>query len=133
LPTVDNANPELNSEGDSQIRENQLESDERARQDREEMFGDEASPESEVDPEVDPGTGSLDAAASDRQLADAVQTELDAQMPDNQLGVDANNGEGTITGEVISDAEMQQIEAIASQVEGVRSVSVQAATLTPGV
>ncbi|MEB3360246.1 MAG: BON domain-containing protein [Synechococcales bacterium] len=126
--SLENTSPELNSEGDNQVRENQLESAERAQQDREEMFGNEEPSDLEAGPE----TGSLDAAESgDRELVDAIQAELDTQLPDNQLAVEANGGDVTIAGEVASEAEVQQIEAIASQIEGVRSVNMQTTVTSP--
>jgi hyperosmotically inducible protein len=113
---LNEANPQLNSEENDSIRENQLESDQRARQERQDIMGD---PESPL-----PGAGS--DAGSDPALAEQVQAELDTQLPGNQLIVDATTeGDVTISGETFSEAEWQEIEAIASNVEGVRSVTLE--------
>ncbi len=98
------------------IRENQLESDARARKQREDLSGDE-----------DSQAGSI---VVDNQLRQTVQNEIDQELPGNKLEVSSENGTVTISGEANSVEEMDRVKSIASNVEGVRRVNVEARILS---
>jgi len=109
--------PTANTETENSVRENQLESDERAQQQREEMLDNQA--EGGADP------------ASDRELATQIQENLDSQLPDNQLSVEAEDGIVTVVGDVASEAELQQVESLVAATAGVQSVDMQVNVVAP--
>jgi len=64
-------------------------------------------------------------AQSDLELAEMIQANLDAQLPTNQLTVEAEQGNVTVIGEVATPEEMEQAEAIVLATEGVQTVEMQ--------
>ncbi|NEO91061.1 MAG: BON domain-containing protein [Moorea sp. SIO3G5] len=62
----------------------------------------------------------------DDQLASLVLNNLETNLPNSQLEVEAAEGIVTISGKVSSDDQLSQIAPLAIQVEGVQSVDVQA-------
>lgn len=112
------SSPELDAGENNSIRENQIESDERARQQREDVLEGQAPQSSE---EIAPDA----EMSSDRQIVDTIQAKLEAQLPDNQLTVESTEGNVTISGEVASEIEMQQAKSLAAETEGVQSVDMQ--------
>lgn len=106
-----NNNPSVIPGENDTIRENQLESDARARRQREDLYGNE---DSEAD------------IVADNELTQTVRNKLDTQLPGNKLEVSSEDGAVTISGEATSKNEMQRIKSIVNNVEGVRSVNIQA-------
>jgi len=77
-------------------------------------------------PDMDAEAIAPDAdAQSDLELAKMIQANLDAQLPDNQLTVAAEQGNVTVTGEAATAEEIEQAEAIVLLTEGVQSVEMQ--------
>ncbi|EAZ89337.1 Transport-associated protein [Crocosphaera chwakensis CCY0110] len=113
----DNRNNSNVIPGDKEtIRENQLESDVRARKQREDLSGDEDSQDGSI--------------VADNQLRQTVQNELDQQLPGNKLEVSSENGTVTISGEANSAEEMERVKSITNNVEGVRRVNLKARTVS---
>ncbi|MEM6521050.1 MAG: BON domain-containing protein [Cyanobacteria bacterium P01_D01_bin.71] len=87
------------------------------------------SPES-----IDPNSGMTAPAAgteSDLELAATIQAELNAQLPDNQLVVQSDQGNVLVTGEVATVEEMQIAEVIVLETEGVQGVNMQVDMVMP--
>jgi|GEM_PF-1831211 len=69
--------------------------------------------------------------ASDRELANQIQENLDRQLPGNQLSVEVKDGIVTVVGEVASKAELQQVQSLVSATTGVQSVDIQVDVAAP--
>ena len=96
----------------SDVRKRQLNSDIRAREQRNNTTG-----------------GDTDRATDD--LASEVRSKLEANIPKSQLTVDATkDGIVTVGGTVNNQQELAKIEALSKQIKGVKSVVVKA-TVTP--
>jgi hyperosmotically inducible periplasmic protein len=92
----------------SDIRKKQLESDIRAREQRNQVGG-----------------NTEKRAAND--LASEVRSKLEANIPKSKLTVEANdNAAVTISGSVTSQDQLSKIEPLAKQIKGVKSVIVKA-------
>jgi hyperosmotically inducible periplasmic protein len=92
----------------SDIRKKQLESDIRAREQRNQVGG-----------------NTEKRAATD--LASEVRSKLEANIPKSKLTVEANdNAVVTIAGSVTSKEQLSKIEPLAKQIKGVKSVIVKA-------
>lgn len=76
---------------------------------------------------IAPGTEPI----SDAELVETIQANLDAQLPDNQLTVEAEQGAVVVMGEVATTEELQQAEAIAIATRGVQSVEMQVEMAMP--
>ena len=90
----------------SEIRQEQLDSDIRAREERNDVFG-----EQEV--------------RADSDLESEVRAKLEANIPRSKLTVDAENGEVAIVGTVPSQEEYETIEPLAREITGVDNVIVE--------
>lgn len=109
-PTADNAET---TQGDAQsdVRKNQLESDIRAREQRNNTTG-----------------GDVNRAAGD--LQSEVRSKLEANIPNGLLTVDAKDGVVTIGGTVQNQEQLAKIEPLAMEIKGVSRVIVNA-TVAP--
>ena len=118
--TTDNNNEELNAEdaqenqedATSKVRQDQIASDTRARQQRNDAAG---NPEEIADSDVE----------------SLVRNQLETKLPKSELAVDSEEGVVTISGTVASQKELDQIESLAKEVKGVKSVNVKATVATP--
>lgn len=98
-------------DGTSEVRERQIESDIRAREQRNDATGD-------------------DAVRADGDLNSEVRGKLEANLPASQLAVDAKDGVVTISGTVPTQEQLDRIEPLAKEIKGVKEVNVQA-TVAP--
>jgi hyperosmotically inducible periplasmic protein len=108
------ANTNTNTQGDAQstIRKKQIESDIRAREQRNNIGGNPLK-------------------RDDSDLASQVRGKLEANMPNSKLAVDAKNAEVTVSGAVANQAQLDKIKPLAMQIKGVKNVMVKA-TVKPG-
>ncbi|MBO3461586.1 BON domain-containing protein [Aetokthonos hydrillicola Thurmond2011] len=99
----------LNNKSDatSEIRRNQANSDIRAREQRYDMFR-------------------QGGERSDRNLESEVRSKLEVNIPSSQLAVNAKNGVVTVAGIVQTQKQLGQIEPLAKQIRGVKSVIIKA-------
>jgi hyperosmotically inducible protein len=106
---VPNAKTVQTNENDaaSKVRQDQLNSDIRAREQRNNMTG-----------------GDADRADSD--LSSEVRSKLEANIPKGQLTVAAKNGAVVVSGTVQTQEQLDKIEPLAKQIKGVKSVNVAA-------
>lgn len=95
----------------SEVRRDQLNSDIRAREERNNMTG-----------------GDADRAASD--LESEVRSKLEANLPASQLAVEAEEGAVTVTGTVPTQEQFDRIETLAKEIKGVNTVA-NKATVAP--
>ncbi|WP_009631477.1 BON domain-containing protein [Synechocystis sp. PCC 7509] len=89
----------------SEVRKDQLNSDIRAREDRNNVTG-----------------GDTNRAEGD--LKSEVRSKLEANLPASQLGVEAENGVVTVSGTVPTEEQLQKVEPLAKEIKGVTSVKV---------
>jgi osmotically-inducible protein OsmY len=89
----------------SNLRRNQLDSDIRAREQRNNMSGG-------------------DAQRADGDLESEVRSKLEANLPASQLAVAAKDGGVKVTGTVPTQEQLAKIEPLAKQIKGVQNVSV---------
>ena len=89
----------------SEVRQEQLSSDIRAREERNDVFG-----EQEV--------------RDDSDLESEVRAKLEANIPRSKLTVDAENGVVAIVGTVPSEKEYETIEPLAREITGVDDVNI---------
>ncbi len=92
-------------DAESDVRQAQLDADIRAREERNEVLGDEG-----------------ERANSD--IESEVRAKLEANIPRSKLTVDAENGSVAISGSVPSEREYETIEPLAKEILGVDSVNV---------
>lgn len=102
-PTQDEAQT---NQGDaaSDIRRDQLESDIRAREERNNLTGG-------------------DADRADGDLESEVRSKLEANLPASQLAVEAKDGIVTISGTVPTQPQYERIEPLAREIKGVQEVT----------
>ncbi len=91
----------------SQVRQDQLNSDIRAREQRNDMTGG-------------------DTERADADLESEVRSKLEANIPNGQLTVDAKDGVVAVSGTVQTQSQLEKIEPLAKQIKGVNSVNVAA-------
>ncbi|MBE9064558.1 BON domain-containing protein [cf. Phormidesmis sp. LEGE 11477] len=92
-------------DAESEVRQAQLDSDIRAREQRNEVLGDEGE-------------------RADSDLESEVRSKLEANIPRSKLTIDAEDGNVAISGTVPSDREYETIEPLAKEILGVESVAV---------
>ena len=95
----------------SEVRKNQIESDIRAREQRNDAGGD-------------------DAKRADGDLESEVRGKLEANIPASQLAVDAEEGAVTVTGTVPTQNDVNKIDTLSKEIKGVMSVT-NKATVAP--
>lgn len=105
-PDVEKAQ-EIQQDGTSEVRKDQLNSDIRAREQRNEMAG--GSPN-----------------RTDDDLQSEVRSKLEANLPASQLTVDAKDGAVTIAGTVPTQPQLARIKPLAQEIYGVKTVIVNA-------
>ena len=91
----------------SELRRRQLNSDIRAREQRNDATGG-------------------DANRTDGDLQSEVRSKLEANLPQSELTVTAEEGAVTIAGTVVDEQQLNKIESLAKEIKGVRSVTVKA-------
>lgn len=103
VPDTDTAQT---NQGDatSEVRKNQLESDIRAREQRNDATGD-------------------DAIRADGDLESEVRSKLEANLPASQLAVEAKDGAVTVSGTVPTPEQLDRIEPLAREIKGVQNVT----------
>ncbi|MGI0493599.1 BON domain-containing protein [Alkalinema pantanalense CENA528] len=111
-PTTETAQTNQN-DATSEVRRNQLNSDIRAREQRNNWTG-----------------GDADRADSD--VASEVSSKLEANIPKSQLTVKAKQGAVVVSGTVQTQEQLNKIEPLAKEIKGVQSVNV-AAKVSPAV
>lgn len=89
----------------SDLRQRQLDSDIRAREDRNNITGG-------------------DADRADGDLESEVRSKLEANLPASQLVVEAKDGAVTVTGTVPTQEQFDRIEPLAKEIKGVQAVNV---------
>lgn len=109
-PTTNTANTNKN-DATSQVRKNQIESDIRAREQRNKAMG---NPNERAD-------GDLESE---------VRGKLEANIPKSKLTVDAKDGAVTVAGTVPTQNDLNKIDPLSRQIKGVKSVAVKA-TVAP--
>lgn len=92
-------------DAESEVRQAQLDSDIRAREQRNEVLGDEEE-------------------RTDSDLQSEVRAKLEANIPRSKLTIDAEDGNVAISGTVPSEEEYETIEPLAGEILGVESVAV---------
>jgi len=95
------------SDATSETRKRQLESDIRAREQRNNATGG-------------------DAQRADADLESEVRSKLEANLPASQLAVEAEDGAVKVTGTVPTQEQLDRIESLAREIKGVQQVSVNA-------
>lgn len=98
---------DIQNDGTSDLRRRQLESDIRAREERNDMTG-----------------GDLDRADGD--LESEVRSKLEANLPASQLTVEAKDGTVTVSGTVPTEPQLGRIDPLAREIKGVQNVVVNA-------
>lgn len=91
----------------SEMRRKQLNADVRAREERNQVAGDEN-------------------VKTDDDLQSQVRSKLEANLPASALAIDAEDGVVTVTGSVVNEGQLQKIEPLAREITGVKSVVVNA-------
>lgn len=111
-PEADEAQ-EAQEDAQSQTRRNQLNSDIRAREQRNNAFNDGAAEGRDED-----------------SVASEVRSKLEANLPASALVVEAEDGAVTVSGTVPTQEQLDKIEPLAKEIKGVESVNVKA-TVAP--
>ncbi|XGW00263.1 MAG: BON domain-containing protein [Leptolyngbya sp. BL-A-14] len=111
VPKAENAQ---NSQKDatSEVRKKQMESDIRAREQRNDTGGDQMK-------------------RADGDLESEVRTKLEANIPDGKLTVDSKDANVTVSGTVPTQAQLAKVEPLAKQIKGVKNVAVKATVAPP--
>lgn len=91
----------------SEVRRKQLNSDIRAREERNNVTGG-------------------DAQRADADLESEVRSKLEANLPASQLAVEAEEGVVKVTGTVSTQEQLQKIQPLAQEIKGVKQVEVAA-------
>jgi len=91
----------------SELRRRQLNSDIRSREQRNDLTGG-------------------DAVRTDGDLQSEVRSKLEANLPQSELTITAEEGTVTIAGTVVDEQQLSKIEPLAKEIKGVRTVAVKA-------
>ncbi|NMG08283.1 BON domain-containing protein [Brasilonema sp. UFV-L1] len=112
--TNENVNPpaqdtaqKTQEDATSQVRKDQIESDIRSREQRNDATGG-------------------DAQRDDDDLESEVRGKLEANLPASQLTIDAEEGAVTVAGTVPTQEQLNKIPTLAQEIKGVKSVKVNA-------
>ncbi len=97
----------IENDATSEVRRDQLNSDIRAAEQRNNVTGG-------------------DADRTDGDLQSEVRSKLEANLPASKLGVEAEDGAVTVVGTVPTEEQLQRIEPLAKEIKGVQSVKVDA-------
>ncbi|MEL6441011.1 MAG: BON domain-containing protein [Cyanobacteria bacterium J06621_8] len=93
-------------DADNEIRQDQLSSDIRAREQRNDLFGDQTE-------------------RADSDIESQVRAKLEANIPRAKLTIDAEDGNVAIVGTVPSQEEYDSIQPLAQEITGVDSVEME--------
>ena len=96
---------QVQNDATSEVRREQLNSDIRAREQRNNATGG-------------------DADRTEGDLQSEVRSKLEANLPASQLGVEAEDGVVTVSGTVPTDEQLHKVEPLAKEIKGVTSVKV---------
>ena len=96
----------------SEVRQEQLDSDIRAREERNDVLG-----EQEV--------------RDDSDLESEIRAKLEANIPRSKLTIEAENGDVVIAGSVPGEKEYSTIEPLAQEITGVNSVNIEQVEVVP--
>lgn len=99
-------------DANSEIRQDQLNSDIRAREQRNDIMGDQED-------------------RNDSDIESEVRAKLEANIPRSKLTVDVQSGEVMIFGTVPSQREYETIEPLAKEILGVKEVNTQDVKIVP--
>lgn len=94
------------------VRKKQMESDIRAREQRNDAGGDQTK-------------------RADGDLESEVRTKLEANIPNGKLVVNAKDGAVTVAGTVPTQAQLAKVEPLAKEIKGVKNVAVKATVAAP--
>jgi hyperosmotically inducible periplasmic protein len=111
VPDADSAQT-TQRDANRDVRDAQIQADERVRQQRNQAAGN-------------------DAEIADGDVESLVRNRLEKQLPSGNLAVDSEEGVVTISGTVTSKADLDRIDEIAQEVQGVKSVKVNATVAQP--
>ena len=100
--------PANQDDSTSGVRQNQLESDVRAREQRGEVVGG-------------------DMQRADGDLENEVRSQLETNLPESQLTVESDAGVVTVTGSVPTQEQLDMIEPLVMEVKGIQVVNVNVA------
>lgn len=103
---------ETKEDAASEIRQDQLNSDIRAREQRNEVLGNEQ-------------------VRADSDLESEVRAKLEANIPRSKLAVEAEDGAVAITGTVPDQKEYETVEPLAKEIKGVKAVTVDVQVVPP--
>lgn len=96
----------------SEVRQEQLDSDIRAREQRNDIVGDQE-------------------VRDDSDLESEIRAKLEANIPRSKLTIDAEDGNVVIVGTVPGDKEYSTIEPLAKEITGVNSVNIEQVEVVP--
>jgi hyperosmotically inducible periplasmic protein len=113
-PVVEDATEttETNEDAKSEVRQDQLNSDIRAREQRNDIAGDQTE-------------------RADADLESEVRAKLEANIPQSKLTVDAEEGNVGIVGTVPSQEKYDTIEPLAKEILGVNNVTLDVKVIPP--
>lgn len=111
VPDADSAQT-TRQDANRDVRSAQIQADERARQQRNQAAGN-------------------DGEIAEGDVESLVRNRLEQQIPSGNLAVDSEDGVVTISGTVTSQADLDRIDEIAQEVQGVKSVKVNAKVTQP--
>lgn len=72
-----------------------------------------------------------DTKRADGDLKSEVRSKLEANLPDSQLTVEAEDGVVVVAGTVLKQEQLAKIEPLAKQIKGVKTVNVKATVAAP--
>jgi osmotically-inducible protein OsmY len=72
-----------------------------------------------------------DTKRADGDLKSEVRSKLEANIPDSQLTVEADDGVVVVAGTVLKQEQLAKIEPLAKQIKGVKTVNVKATVAAP--
>lgn len=97
-------------DANSEIRQDQLTSDIRAREERNDLLGDQE-------------------VRADSDLESEIRAKLEANIPRSKLTVEAEDGDVTIVGTVPSQEEYETIQPLAEEITGVNTITMEVEVL----
>ena len=100
-------------DANSEVRQEQLSSDIRAREQRNDVLGDQE-------------------VRADSDIESEIRAKLEANIPRSKLTIDAEDGNVVIIGTVPGDKEYSTIEPLAKEITGVNSVNIEGVKVVPG-
>jgi len=72
-----------------------------------------------------------DTKRADGDLKSEVRSKLEANIPDSQLTVEADDGVVVVAGTVLKQEQLAKIEPLAKEIKGVKNVNVKATVAAP--